>query len=149
MAIYIANANGDWWEYRVGETLHILNTDDLPAEEKEDWETYRDMNATWICEYGTEIVHDITMPEPPKAWYTDKELEEEVDEFIQAELDEAYDETIEEVSEELGISKETLRDSLAVDEIINSYIQDNITYGQMINKINSRMSHPSAQGETF
>lgn len=144
MPIFIANSNGDWWEYRQGETLHILNTDDLPVEEQADWDTYHEMNATWICEYGTAVVHDIVLPETPKVWYTDEELDAEVDEIIEAEFNEAYDETMEELSEELGISEETLRDSKAVDEIVTSYIEDNVTYAQMVNKV-----YTATRGETF
>jgi hypothetical protein len=29
MAIFIANENGDWWEYQPGQVLYVLNTDDL------------------------------------------------------------------------------------------------------------------------
>jgi hypothetical protein len=32
MAILIANENGDWWEFQPGESLYILNTDELTAE---------------------------------------------------------------------------------------------------------------------
>ncbi len=144
MAIFIQNVNGDWWEYRPGQALYILNTDDLPAEEQEDWETNGQMEGVWIAEYGKEVIHDIVLPETPKVWYTDEELDAEVDEIIEAEFNEAYNETMEELSEELGISEETLRDSKAVDEIVTSYIEDNVTYAQMVNKV-----YTATRGETF
>ncbi len=41
MAIFIANANGDWWEYRPGQALWVLNTEDLdPAD-------LADIEANW------------------------------------------------------------------------------------------------------
>ncbi len=36
MAIYLANENGDWWEYKPNQALWILNTDDLSAEQLQD-----------------------------------------------------------------------------------------------------------------
>ena len=32
MAIYIANENGDWWEHRPQDRLHVLDTDRISAE---------------------------------------------------------------------------------------------------------------------
>lgn len=135
MPIFIANSNGDWWEYRQGETLHILNTDDLPVEEQADWDTYHQMNETWIAEYGTEVVHDIVLPEPPKVWYTDEELDAEVNEFLDYEFNEAYNETMEELAEELLVNEDALRDNGAIDEIVTSYIEDNLTWSETITKI--------------
>lgn len=140
MPIFIANENGDWWEHRPGQNLYILDTETmLDRDALTDWHIYGEMHPDTIKEQGVAIVHDVILPEPEKVWYTEEELEAEVDEIIEAEFNEAYDETMQEVSAELGISEETLRDSLAVDEIVNSYIQDNITYAQMIDKIYNRM----------
>ena len=78
------------------------------------------------------------------AFYSDEELEAEMNEVIEYERKEAYDETVEEVSEELSIEKAVLRDSDAITEIIYSYVDDNLTYEQMINKI-----YNTIKGETF
>jgi hypothetical protein len=144
MPIYIANANGDWWEYRSNEVLHILNTDDLPPEEHEDWKTYGDMNATWICEYGTNIKHDFIPTDPPKVWYTDEELDAEVDEVIEAEYNEAYFEAREEIAIELDINEDDITGNAAVDEIIGSYIEENITFAEMVDKV-----YQTIKKETF
>lgn len=144
MPIFIANENGDWWEYRPGQKLYILDTQNLEREALTEWHVYGEIHPDTIREQGTAIVHKIETPEPPKVWYTDEELDAEVDEIIEAEFNEAYDDTMQEVSEELGISEETLRDSKAVDEIVASYIQDNLTYAQMVNKVYAVML-----GETF
>lgn len=149
MAIFIMNENGDWWEYRTGSKLYILDTERLEGEALTDWHIYGEIHEHTIREQGVEVVHEINLPEEPKVWYTEEELEAEVNEVIEAERKEAYDETIEEVSAELDISEEKLRGNDAVTEIIYSYVDDNLTYEQMINKVYSRISHPSAQGETF
>ena len=78
------------------------------------------------------------------AFYSDEELEAEMNEVIEYERKEAYDETVEEVSEELSTDKAVLRDSDAITEIIYSYVDDNLTYEQMINKI-----YNTIKGETF
>lgn len=78
------------------------------------------------------------------AFYSDEELEAEMNEVIEYERKEAYDETVEEISEELSIDKASLRDSDAITEIIYSYVDDNLTYEQMINKI-----YNTIKGETF
>lgn len=144
MAIFIQNINGDWWEYRPGQTLCILNTDDLPAEEQEDWKTYGQMEGVWIAEYGKEVIHDIPLPETPKVWYTDEELDAEVDEIVEAEYNEAYFETREEVAADLDIDEDEITGNSAVDEIIRSYIEENLTYEQMITKI-----YNTIKGDTF
>lgn len=78
------------------------------------------------------------------AFYSDEELEAEMNEVIEYERKEAYDETVEEVSEELSINKDVLRDSDAVTEIIYSYVDDNLTYEEMITKV-----YNTIKGETF
>lgn len=35
MAIYIANVNGDWWEFTSDQPLYVLDTDLLSHEEEE------------------------------------------------------------------------------------------------------------------
>ena len=32
MAIFIANENGDWWEYQPNSVMYVLDTDDLPED---------------------------------------------------------------------------------------------------------------------
>lgn len=41
MAILIANENGDWWQFQPGESLYILNTDELTDEQ------YRAIVTDW------------------------------------------------------------------------------------------------------
>lgn len=41
MTIFIANENGDWWQYLPGEKLYILNTDELTDDQ------YRDIVNNW------------------------------------------------------------------------------------------------------
>lgn len=52
MTILIANENGDWWEHRDGDTVYVLDTDNLPEEERENWEKYSQMSESYIYEYG-------------------------------------------------------------------------------------------------
>lgn len=59
MALFIANENGDWWEFRPGDNLYILDTDDLPEEVAKEWqdestgEFWADEQLIW--EYGKDI----------------------------------------------------------------------------------------------
>ena len=62
MAIFIANENGDWWEYKPGQVLYVLDTEELPAEKlaeiEENWgkldgsEDYPDKLEKAIWAYG-------------------------------------------------------------------------------------------------
>ncbi len=62
MSIFIANENGDWWEYKPDQALYILNTEDLSEEDYEEvverWgnldgsEDYPDKLEKAIWEYG-------------------------------------------------------------------------------------------------
>jgi hypothetical protein len=56
-------------------------------------------------------------------------------EFLDYEFNEAYDETMEELAEELSVPEERLRDNNAIDEIVTSYIEDNLTWSEAITKI--------------
>ncbi len=62
------------------------------------------------------------------------ELEDEIEEFMEYEFNEAYDETMEELAEELSIPEDQLRDNNAIDEIVTSYVEDNITWSDVITK---------------
>jgi hypothetical protein len=69
------------------------------------------------------------------AFYSDEELEAQETEFLDYEFNEAYNETMEELAEELVISEDVLRDNSAIDEIVTSYIEDNLTWSEAITKI--------------
>ncbi len=74
MSIFIANENGDWWEYKPGQVLYVLNTDDLSsnklAEIEEEWgkldgsEDYPDKLHKPIWMYG----HVLHLEEEDLAW---------------------------------------------------------------------------------
>jgi hypothetical protein len=68
-------------------------------------------------------------------FYSQTELEQEVDEFLDYEFNEAYDETMEELAEELSVPEERLRDNNAIDEIVASYVDDNLTWSEVIAKV--------------
>ena len=64
--IFIANENGDWWQFRPEDVLYILNTDDLPEEIAKEWgyidengepnpdsENWADDSLIW--EYGSMV----------------------------------------------------------------------------------------------
>lgn len=68
-------------------------------------------------------------------FYSEEELEAEMDEFLEHEKQEAIDETFEEVAEELWIDEEELRKNEAIKEIIESYVNDYIDLETMFNKI--------------
>ena len=66
MAMFIANENGDWWQFRPEDVLYILNTDDLPEEIAKEWgyldedgepnpdnENWADDSLIW--EYGSMV----------------------------------------------------------------------------------------------
>jgi plasmid maintenance system antidote protein VapI len=69
------------------------------------------------------------------AFYSDEEIEMNEQEFLDYEFNEAYDETMEELAEELSVPEERLRDNNAIDEIVTSYIEDNLTWSEAITKI--------------
>ena len=54
MSIYIANTNGDWWEYHDGDPLFVLRTEDIP-EGIEDDEIEGDKFEDIIIEYGKQL----------------------------------------------------------------------------------------------
>lgn len=65
MAIYIANENGDWWEFNPEETIYVLDTDKITKEVKDILEDeysyvegdgfYSDGIEDAIMEYGTPV----------------------------------------------------------------------------------------------
>lgn len=148
MTIFVANKNGDWWEYEPGETIYVLDTKDLDEMQKQEIATLGYMEGSLITDHGTKIKLNLGEVKPMSAFYSDDELDAEANEFDKYEFNEAYDEAIEEVAAELDVEPELLSDNNAVNEIITSYVNDNITYAQMVNKVYSRISHPSAQGDT-
>ena len=62
MAIFIANENGDWWQYEPGRSMFILDTDDLPEGVAKDWQDengdieWTDEQTIW--EYGKVVSQD-------------------------------------------------------------------------------------------
>ena len=66
MAIFIANENGDWWEYQPKSVMYVLDTDDLPEEVAEEWRD-EDGEISWadedlIQEYGKMVSQDLLLP---------------------------------------------------------------------------------------
>ena len=62
MAIFIANENGDWWEYQPNSVMYVLDTDDLPDEVADEWRD-EDGEITWtdeqtVWEYGKKVSQD-------------------------------------------------------------------------------------------
>lgn len=55
MALIIANENGDWWGFDERDVLYILDTDDLPEEEKKNFDESGDMDDFLIWEYGKPV----------------------------------------------------------------------------------------------
>jgi uncharacterized protein YchJ len=58
MTVYIANANGDWWQYVKGETLYVINTDEPEIQaglEHEDVQVGQDKFEQFIQLYGTPV----------------------------------------------------------------------------------------------
>ena len=64
MAMFIANENGDWWEFRPTDVLYILDTDDLPEDVAKEWgylnEDGTEGDGDWaddslIWEYGKAV----------------------------------------------------------------------------------------------
>ena len=66
MAIFIANENGDWWEYQPNSVMYVLDTDDLPDEVADEWRD-EDGEITWtdeqtVWEYGKKVSQDKLLP---------------------------------------------------------------------------------------
>lgn len=66
MAIFIANENGDWWEYQPNSVMYVLDTDDLPEDVAKEWED-EDGQITWtdeqtVWEYGKMVPQDKLLP---------------------------------------------------------------------------------------
>ena len=58
MAVYVANENGDWWQYVKGETLYVINTDDAEIQEGlivEDVQVGEDKFEHFIQRYGKPV----------------------------------------------------------------------------------------------
>lgn len=58
MTVYIANENGDWWQYTKGETLYVIDTDNpeiQQALELEDVQAGQDKFEHFIHQFGTRI----------------------------------------------------------------------------------------------
>jgi hypothetical protein len=54
MSTYIANSNGDWWEYHDGDPLFVLKTQDIPEHIELD-EIEGDKFEHIIIEYGKQL----------------------------------------------------------------------------------------------
>ena len=66
MAIFIANENGDWWEYQPNSVMYVLDTDDLPEDVADEWRD-EDGEITWtdeqtVWEYGKMVSQDKLLP---------------------------------------------------------------------------------------
>lgn len=66
MAIFIANENGDWWEYQPNSVMYVLDTDDLPEDVADEWRD-EDGQITWtdeqtVWEYGKMVSQDKLLP---------------------------------------------------------------------------------------
>jgi hypothetical protein len=63
MAIFIANENGDWWEYQPNRVIYVLDTDDLPASVAEEWDNgsgeIEIIDENLAFEYGRRVDQDI------------------------------------------------------------------------------------------
>ena len=58
MTVYVANENGDWWQYIKGETLYVINTDDAEIQEgliAEDVQVGEDKFERFIQRYGKPV----------------------------------------------------------------------------------------------
>jgi len=57
MAIFMANVNGDWWEYTENQPLYVLDTDTLTEEQKADVRESLDSDKFEyvIMEYGRKV----------------------------------------------------------------------------------------------
>lgn len=60
MAVYIANVNGDWWEYDSRQPLYILNTEELSQVQideinEEHYGFENDKFENVIMDYGTAV----------------------------------------------------------------------------------------------
>jgi hypothetical protein len=78
------------------------------------------------------------------AFYSDEEIEMNEQEFLDYEFNEAYFEAREEIAIELDIDEDDITGDAAVDEIIRSYIDDNITFAEMVDKV-----YQTIKKETF
>ena len=58
MTVYIANENGDWWQYVKGETLYVIDTDSAEIKQAladEDVQAGEDKFEHFIHQFGTRI----------------------------------------------------------------------------------------------
>ena len=51
MSLYIANENGDWWEFNPGDVLYAMRPEDCPADESPDNDKFEYV----IMENGIEV----------------------------------------------------------------------------------------------
>jgi hypothetical protein len=61
MAIYVANVNGDWWEYHSSHPLFVLDTDELSEADLAiiGDEIGEDKFENLIMQYGREVLLDV------------------------------------------------------------------------------------------
>jgi len=51
MSLYIANENGDWWEFNPNDVIYIMRKEDCPADESPDNDKFERV----IMENGTPV----------------------------------------------------------------------------------------------
>jgi hypothetical protein len=51
MSLYIANENGDWWEFNPNDVLYIMRPEDCPVDESPDNDKFESV----IMENGTTV----------------------------------------------------------------------------------------------
>ena len=56
MALVIGNENGDWWMFNPKDVLYILDTNNLPEEEKKNFNELGEMDNYLIWEYGKPVL---------------------------------------------------------------------------------------------
>lgn len=59
MSLYIANENGDWWEFNPNDVLYIMRPEDCPVDESPDNDKFEHVimeNGTTVEELYSDLV---------------------------------------------------------------------------------------------
>ncbi len=59
MSLYIANENGDWWEFNPDDVMYVMRKEDCPAEESPDNDKFEGVimeNGTVVEELYSDLV---------------------------------------------------------------------------------------------
>ena len=59
MSIYIANENGDWWEFSPNDVIYVMRKEDCPVDESPDNDKFEDViieNGFAIHELYSDLV---------------------------------------------------------------------------------------------